>query len=915
MSIFLVTWINPSHSLFFVKQYWYRFRYKGYFDTIEKFPLTVKQRQSVIVDEQRNLVIAGAGTGKTSTVVGKVGFLVKSKRAKPSEILAIAYNRNAARELRERIKEKTKVEVEVGTFHSIGKSILHQCKFPSRPHEFVEQEEKLHDFLNQILQRCLKLGDFSDLYFEYFKKHEFRNIDEVKDFKTAREYANWLRSNKLITLNNERVKSHGELLVANFLFSNGIEYKYESFYSPDNSMPLDVDYRPDFYLPKYRIYLEYFGIDEEGNTAPYIPKDQYNKEMQWKFETHRQGNTKLIDLYFHQKKHGVLLQTLFDRLKAHGVKFSPIPKEDLFKVINNTDKDTRFLKLVQRFLGQFKERQNAVDLSDLVRKSKDDERALLFLRIFEMLLNAYQQELSNNRKIDFGDMISRSAKLVSENNSLSKYKYIIIDEFQDISDGRYDLITQFLEQNTKTKLFCVGDDWQAIYRFAGSDHKIMTNFEKLFGMTTTLKLDQTFRYNDKIASVSEQFITQNPSQIKKGMKTLTSKLTPQVFIHWHQNKPIDAIQQSIKTILRNYSVTNETLLILSRYKHNQFTGSELNEIKNLWTGGVISQRTVHSSKGLEADFVIVADLMADHHGFPSEIQDDPILSMVLPNEDSFKDSEERRLLYVALTRSKHQTHLIADASCPSRFAEELANGKYQVTVTGDPDAGKKCPACSDGVLLKKSGAYGDYYSCYNFPVCNFKPLECPACNSDIVLRETVDDEEIAICQSDDCRSVHECCDRCKVGVFKTFQGKRGAFLGCHDFLRSKCKGTKTIIETKKKSEFEEWSEHFETYISEIVFSDEYEFFYALNSEEKNKTVSIDISFNMEGIEKDFMSVIVDLDGFKIRVPDAISSPKDTIGFEEDRTAFSFIENEINQRRTLFGIPHPSESAEPQDIDG
>jgi len=913
LSIFTNTWLTPSHSLFFVKQYWYRFRYKSYFDTIEKFPLTVKQRQSVIVDEQRNLVIAGAGTGKTSTVVGKVGFLVKTKRARPNEILAIAYNRNAARELRERIKEKANVEVEVGTFHSIGKSILHQCKFPSRPHEFVDQDEKLHDFLNQILQRCLKLGDFSDLYFEYFKKHEFRNIDEVKDFKTEREYANWLRSNKLITLNNEKVKSHGELLIANFLFSNGIEYKYESFYSPDNSMPLDVDYRPDFYLPKYRIYLEYFGIDEEGNTAPYISKAQYNEEMQWKFDTHRQGNTKLIELYFHQKKHGVLLQTLSDRLKAHGVKLSPIPKADLFKVINDTEKDTRFLKLVQGFLSQFKERQNAVDLSDLVKKSNDDERALLFLRIFEVLLNAYQQELSNNRKIDFGDMISRSAKLVSENNSLSKYKYIIIDEFQDISDGRYDLITQFLKQNTKTKLFCVGDDWQAIYRFAGSDHKIMTNFEKLFGMSTTLKLDQTFRYNDKIASVSEQFITQNPSQIKKGMKTLTSKPTPQVFVHWHQNKPIDAIQQSIKTILRNYSVTNETLLILSRYNHNQFTGSELTEIKNLWTGGAISQRTVHSSKGLEADFVILADLMADYHGFPSEIQDDPILNLVLSDEDSFRDSEERRLLYVALTRSKHQTHLIADASCPSRFAEELANGTYQVTVTGDPNAGKKCPACSDGVLLKKSSKNGEFYSCYNFPVCDFKPLQCSTCNSDIVLREVVDDNEIAICQSDDCRSIHECCDKCNFGIFELRKGRYGDYLGCHRG-KKKCNRTKNIPLVKKKSEFEEWSEHFETYISEIVFSDEYEFFYALNSEEKNKTLSIDISFNKDGIEKDFMSVIVDLDDFKIRVPDSISSPKDAIEFEEDRTAFSFIENEINQRRTLFGIPHPSDSNELNDID-
>ena len=108
--------------------------------------------------------------------------------------------------------------------------------------------------------------------------------------------------------------------------------------------------------------------------------------------------------------------------------------------------------------------------------------------------------------------------------------------------------------------------------------------------------------------------------------------------------------------------------------------SELSELKNLWTGGAITQRSIHSSKGLEADFVIVADLMAEHHGFPSEIQDDPILNLVLSDEDSFKDSEERRLLYVALTRSKHQTHLVADASCPSRFAEELANGKYQVTI-------------------------------------------------------------------------------------------------------------------------------------------------------------------------------------------------------------------------------------------
>lgn len=893
--------------MFFVKQYWYRFRYRRYFDSIEKFPLTVKQRQSVIVNEDRNLVVAGAGTGKTSTVVSKVGFLIKSKRAKPNEILAIAYNRNAAEELRERIKEKTQVEVEVGTFHSIGKSVLYRSKYPSRPHQFVEQEEKLYDFLYLILKRCLKVGDFSNLYFEYFKKHEFRNIDETKDFKTEREYANWLRSNKLITLNNERVKSHGELLIANFLFTNGIAYRYEAFYAPENNMPLEASYRPDFYLTDYKVYLEYFGIDENGNTADYIPRNKYHAEMKWKFETHKKGNTKLIDLYFHQKRQGKLLDELTQKLKANEVKFSPIPKGELFQVINDTEKDKRFLKLVQRFLSQYKERQSTVDLSSLIEKSKEDERTLLFLKLFKILLNAYQQELNKSKTIDFGDMISQSAKLVSQKKELSHYKYIIIDEFQDISDGRYDLILQFLNQNENTKLFCVGDDWQAIYRFAGSDHKIMTNFQTLFGKTTTLKLDQTFRYNDQIAKVSEKFITKNPSQIKKNLKTLQNKLDPQIFIHWHHNDPLEAIRLAVESMKAHYSIKDETLLILSRYNHNKLTEGNLKSIKDQWDGGTILQRSVHSSKGLEADFVIVTDLKSDFFGFPSEILDDPILNLVLSEEDYFQDSEERRLFYVALTRAKHQTHLISDATCPSRFAEELTNGKYAVSVTGNPNSSKKCPACSDGVLLKKIGNFGEYYTCYNFPVCTFKPLGCPECETDIVLRENVGtDEEVAICQSEDCRTVQEYCNFCDVGIFKQFQGKRGAFFGCHDFTRSKCKGTKEIPIIKKKSKFQQRVGHFENHISNLFFADKYEFSHTSEIDEKDKKLVVRVKFMKDKKPKEFMSIHIDFKQFKIQIPDSISSSEGSIIFEDDRTAFAFLDSEIAQRRILFEIPKPSE---------
>ena len=704
--LFQHTWFSPMHSLFFVRQSCARRRYRRFFDCVEKHPLTLKQRQAIIVDEKRNLIIAGAGTGKTSTIVGKVGYLTKSKKCKAGEILVIAYNRNAAEELRERIVKKLGIGVEVGTFHAIGKKILHDSKHPSRPHEFVDQEEKLFTFLDQILKRCIGEGDFADLYTEYFKNHEFKNIDEVRDFKTELEYANWLRSNKLITLNNEIVKSHGELLIANFLFSNGVEYQYESFYLPNNSMP-EVDYRPDFYIPEYGIYIEYFGIDEKGNTAEFIDAEKYRSDMEWKFNTHREGNTKLIDLYFYQKRDRKLQSVLREKLEKLGVEFSPKPQEELFEVINNTKKGERFLRLVESFLSQYKEKQHVLELKDLVKKGQGDHRTLLFLSIFRILLKAYQQELTKNRRIDFGDMISKSAEMVSLGKVDSNYKYIIIDEFQDISEGRYHLISEMLKQNPSTKLFCVGDDCQAIYRFAGSDHKIMTSFRSLFGRSTILKLDETFRYNDQIASVSERFITKNPSQIKKNLQTFSQKTSPQVFVHWHSDDRLSAATAAIDCIKQEYETENQTLLILSRYNHNKFRNEALSSIEQSWKGGTIQQKTVHSAKGLEADFVIVSDLSADDYGFPSEIQDDPILNLVLSEEDYFIDSEERRLFYVALTRTKQQAHLICDSVLRSRFAAELTNGGYAVHIIDDDANHRKCPACSGGVIVKKTGPHGE----------------------------------------------------------------------------------------------------------------------------------------------------------------------------------------------------------------
>lgn len=902
--LFKYTWLSPKHSLFFYKQYWKRFWYRKYFSSIEKYPLTLRQRQAIIVDEQRNLVIAGAGTGKTSTVVGKVGYLVKSKKCKPEEILIIAYNRNASIELRERLKSQLNADFVVGTFHSIGKSILNEAKHPSRPHEFVDQEEKLLIFLQGILNKCLKSSEFAALYQKYFQEQEFKNVDEVRDFKTEREYANWVRSNKLLTLNNENVRSHGELLIANFLFVNGIKYKYEAFYSPNNLMPSVTNYRPDFYLPDFNLYIEYFGIDEDGNTASYIDRESYNNGIKWKFQVHRDGNTKLVDLYYHQKKHGVLQQTLSDCLRQHGVKFNPIDQTKIFEQINDTKKDARFLKLVMTFLTQYKERQHRVDLNALFSDAKDDERTLLFLRIFQLMLNEYQQELSDNRRIDFGDMISQSARMIKERRAKLKYRYIIIDEFQDISDGRYGLINEMLLQNPKAKLFCVGDDWQAIYRFAGSNHQIMTNFSGLFGVSTSLKLDETFRYNNRIAGVSERFVTSNPSQIKKDLKTFTTANSPQVFVHWHSDDVSSAVLRAINVIKKEYDISNKGLLILSRYNHTKFDHVLLGEIQKRWnSNGKVEQRTIHSSKGLESDFVLVADLKSDQLGFPSDVQDDPLLSLVLAKEDPFADSEERRLFYVALTRARHQVHLICDAVSPSRFADELTQKGFDIVITGKKENPRQCPACTDGVIVKKSSGRGDFFSCVNYPVCDFKPVTCPTCQSDIIVRTNPENAK-ATCLSEECDATLEICNACPSGVMIEFQGRRGSFLGCHDYRRTNCKNTRSVPLKQIAESFSDWVSHFESFIGDFHYSDTHEFFYTIDADNKQQMMLVSITYLVEEVERKFMNLRIDLGNFSLRVDDSSFKCAEYVPFEYDQDAFLMIENEISHRRIELGLPEP-----------
>ncbi|MDA7999948.1 MAG: UvrD-helicase domain-containing protein [Alphaproteobacteria bacterium] len=833
----------PTHTLFYPRQIWARFWHFDFFSRVEKNPLTIGQRQAVILDEGRSLVIAGAGTGKTSTVIGKIVYLVGIKKVKPEDILVITYNKANAQELRNRVKNLEKCmrsnrdattrelermfpvlrrnlpsgvnavaqrvirkvrerqssrsakwgadarRVEISTFHALGKKIMNGPDVDTRV-----EEENLPKFLGGILEECLKDKKMRGLYTRYFERYEFPKKDEHRDFKSLREYSAWVRtSGNLQTLNGETVKSYGELMIANFLFMHNVTYEYERPYSPNSSMVLNRPYQPDFYIPKigaHKIgaYIEYFGVDEKGNTAPYIDAKEYRRQMRWKKKTHKEGNTDLIELFYHQNKSGCLLAVLEKELVKRGVTLKPKRDSEVLEKINQTGKHEKFVELLLiRFLSQFKENPDRAPMNFLYREARGNMRTTLFLEIFEIVYQKYREKLVRAKTIDFGDMISKATALVEQGGYVSNWKYVIIDEFQDISDGRYALVQALLEKKEGAKLFCVGDDWQAINRFAGSNPLIINNFKDRYERTTSLILDRTFRFNNKIAETSGKFVMRNSSQIKKEIIAPVWKDDPQVFLHWTEEDQFDAVLKVVRFIREKRDTSSKSLQILFRYNRSKDRLSPplIRRLEAEWEGVVCQPRTIHGAKGLEADYVIVADLDSEKSGFPNIREDDPILNLVLPplpSSDDFRHSEERRVFYVALTRAREQTHLIANSGFPSEFAEELGEHEdyYKVAVAGDISNHGECPACEDGMTVRKKNESdgSTFFGCVNYSICDYTVNACFVCHKAPIKR--MKRKRHASCINERCGTKYNKCNnpKCSHGVLIA---KRGAFFGCHTY--------------------------------------------------------------------------------------------------------------------------------------
>ena len=728
-------------------------------------PLTDEQAETIATDEEVTLILAGAGTGKTSVIVGKVAHLVRNEGVSPSDILVLAYNRKAADEIQGRLTGDLS-RAHVHTFHRFGHRVIGDVE---RAKPTIAEESRLHGTLRDILSGLLDDPQQSDAMANLIASYHGA-YESVFDFDTQDEYDAYIRSVELRTLSGARVKSFEELEIANYLTKHGVKFCYERPYEKPTQTREYRQYRPDFFLPDYNIYIEHHALDEWGR--PPRGWKGYKERVEWHRCTHRKYGTKLIETYSWQHRKGILLDKLGERLEREGVRLERVSQREL--VLKLARQLIEWLAwLLAKFLNHVK--TNGLSPEELrTRASKQGTlwRNEGFLEIFEQVRAKYEQWLWTERKLDFHDLINRAAHYIRKGRWETPYRYVLVDEFQDISVGRLKLLQALRRDNTA--YFLVGDDWQSINRFAGSDVGLVRNCGDYLGYVRKRALSKTFRFGDGILSPSTEFVRRNPEQTQR-LLTSASEAEDKGITVVVADDAATGLQRTREDIEAYAQGKRHSVLVLGRY----------NSSKDALPGKLLGEEfsTVHGAKGREADYVVVLDLKDGRWGFPSRIEDNSLLKLVLPSASTYEFSEERRLFYVAMTRARIGAYLVTDPERPSVFVEELLRESG-----GDlrrlGELALPCPRCTQGRLLLFQSPRK--LCCSN---CKHSAPRCPNCNEGYALVS----EGVAECSSEACEHPPAPCPGCGIGVLQKRDGKYGPFWGCTEYSAElPCRYTQNI---------------------------------------------------------------------------------------------------------------------------
>ena len=830
---------------------------KDFFDTLLEYPLTEEQRRSIVSEADRTLVIASAGSGKTSTILAKYAYLTECKKVNPSEILVLAFARPVVNEVKRKLKNLTGKEAIVETFHSLGFKILNFNAIEKLKIDSLADDSGDGLIATKLMENLAKKIQLKDPSF--FNKIRNFNIlcqyPEITEFaKNEKEYNAMLSKypykrdaarlssdsknfSRLPVINGKFfVRSQQELAIANYLIINGVEFDYEKSFPLDQVAYIPTSskienekfqawdsYKPDFYFPEADLWYEHFAINKNTNYCPF-KEEGYFEEYEKKIKFHKENNTNFFCTYMSDYYEDTILDLIDAMLEKNNILKKPLSTSEVNLSLKNIYTNN-VLTLTKDIIKLFKTSEHYGPFELLKNRflafQEDKFRAKRFLKVFIPLLEEYEADLSEKNSIDFEDMIVRATDCKEKYN----FKYILVDEYQDISYSRYIFLRSLCEYKGNAKLFCVGDDWQSIYRFTGSNMDLFTDYEKAnktlndssltkvfseeigYGEITEsikesgnesnnismlkiesvfeneeiilndikeieeleyrdnrigiFKIQENFRYGQNISKLSSEFIQKNPNQLLKKVKTNNDINLPIYFCNFenYEMQYLKKILQKVPTS-KNGIGSIKSVLFLAR-RNDQLENIDFKELKKIRPDLTFNFDTIHSAKGSESDIVIILGLEGGSSGFPRWDNEDPLKSMFLANNDDYLYSEERRVMYVAMTRAKKQLFICYKGNQSSSFYEECKiickNLEIDfIDIIIKSDVLFKCPKCHEtgkpgGLKIKtkklnsKKGSYVEpkvFLGCnlYNPEFineglyCDYaefgKKVKCPKCMED-----------------------------------------------------------------------------------------------------------------------------------------------------------------------------------------
>ncbi len=690
--------------------------------------LNDRQIEAVKAEQKRILVLAGAGSGKTKTLLQKIKYLITEKKVQPSEILAITFTKNAANEMIDRLiieadqsgeyeriifdkklqfdeknrqrliyvkKYKWIENLTIRTFHSLCYKIMQSYGVKEFDNKFkiISEDKKKDDdpmqafsapetsfevFHKLLIRQCENTG-----YLLILKKYLLDYVvDKIhtEKFKSLNLYPD---GKIYTTLRGEKVRSKSEQYIADWLYKHSIGYQYE----PQINIK-DFDFKPDFYIEDANIYLEHVS------NKSYPSKN--------KAEQFTKGNILCVKTYEKMTEDSALFNHVLDKI-VKG-RLSENYKSEL--VLSYQEEFSRYQEEVKDFIFQ------AIRICDMLKvegsnwdevyaKSQADphERIRTFYSIALPLVKEFLGYCTNKSYLDFNDLISRTVSLFKKNKDIlqkfqTQYQYLLVDEFQDVNNLQVEMIKLMLTQ--KTQLFCVGDDWQSIYGFRGSNVDCILNFDKNFKRAKTIKLNLNYRSTQSIVGASNEVIKHNKFKIEKDI--FASKISSFKIVEYsgnNQGENVAFCVEKVRQLLKEGFKNDDILFLYRRSKMYQPYYSALRN-EDLKAQG----KTIHGAKGLEAKVVFIVGLTDGYGGFPDIWLEDRIFQVIKPaNHDSLME-EERRLFYVAITRAKDQLYLITEKGNTSRFLKEIPD-EYKETVMaqshGKKDTFTICKKCQKQV--------------------------------------------------------------------------------------------------------------------------------------------------------------------------------------------------------------------------